>query len=191
MLKNYNEIIRSLREFYDSPVNTIEIRRLLEKKTWSGKFETFMEYCQDKKVIAQKLKMQESEIVEYIVEGILNPVLKNQARMMNFKTVEEIVQAFRMIGNDSRLETFSRRPVKCYCCNQFGHIAAYCWKKRNVVGPYRCETNTCCQSISRNIAAAVKNDLVTSGDGRNGQIEFQLININNIFRALYDTGSPI
>lgn len=60
MLKSYDEILKNLKEFFDRPVNTFEIRKRLENRTWSPKFETFSDYCQAKKVIAQHLKMPES-----------------------------------------------------------------------------------------------------------------------------------
>ena len=192
MTKDYAEIIRSLKVFFDRPINTFEIRKRLEKKTWSGLFETFADYCQAKKVLAQKLKMPDQELVDYIVEGILDPVLKNQARMSNFKTVTEIVQAFRMIGNDSRYQAPLRNSVKCYTCNQFGHVAACCWKTRENFGqPERYRRNPGNGiAASKRVNAVAENDLAL-GDGRHGIVDFQLADHNSRLKALFDTGSPI
>lgn len=65
--------------------------------------------------------------MEYISEGIVNEEFKNQARMQNFQTVSQVIQAFKTIKfNDIRPR---RRPIICYACNQPGHVAVNCFRR--------------------------------------------------------------
>lgn len=64
--------------------------------------------------------------MEYIVEGISDYNLENQARIQNFQTIAEINQAFRMIIFDEQ-EHF-RKPTVCYSCIELGHFAVNCKK---------------------------------------------------------------
>lgn len=96
VLKTYQEIIRDVRHMFGVAESKYELWKTLDRIKWND-HQPFNEYCLFKKLVAQKLEISESELVEYVVEGIVDDVLRNQAQMQNFKTMEDVVQAFRMI----------------------------------------------------------------------------------------------
>jgi hypothetical protein len=188
MAKNYGEIIRSLKEMFDIPVNKFDLRRHLEKYTWCGRRESFAEYCQSKRILAQKLELSEKELVEYIIEGIEDNVLKNQARLQNFRTISDAIQAFRMVR--SEVSVSSNRPIRCFSCNQLGHVSAVCRLKHKNYVP-RNEVHRNQKSSSINAVVKDSSDQEISGEGHDGLVDFKFHNSNFSLKALFDTGSPI
>lgn len=193
MMKSFNELSGDLRAMFAVPVNNYQLRTELARRTWSGK-EPFEEYCQLKRLLARKLDLPEKELVEYLVEGIEDQTLRNQARIQNFGTVNEVIQAFRMIR-------FNAAPPKkkipvCFSCNQPGHFAANCRanfnprrheQSRRNYGRIRQEQNDRTINVledqdSRNYEEQVKCD---------GLVKFRFLNSLTNLKALFDTGSPI
>lgn len=190
MLQDYEEILRNLKAMFDVPVDVIALRKQLEKRTWSGR-ENFAVYCQSKRMLAQRLQICEKELVEYIVEGIEDVELRNQARLKNFYTIADIAQAFRMI----KIEDESNRTdhMKCFCCNQMGHVAAVCRLKFKKFSNSQEDVRLTKKSIKINVVKTNSSDVEFEGEGHDGIVHFKLTDssITCSLKALFDTGSPI
>lgn len=178
--------------------NKIELWKTLENIKWNGR-QPFEEYCFLKKLVAQKLKISEMELVEYVVEGIADDVIRNQARMQNFKTMADVLQAFRLIRR-SDVQCSRRSSIICYACNQEGHKAVDCFNRRyenrkHQTRPMKYSNNETIKETVVNIVST-KDSILTNRpleklEGKDGLIDFKFLNNNCNFKGLFDTGSPI
>ncbi|KOX74541.1 hypothetical protein WN51_01115 [Melipona quadrifasciata] len=89
-------LLQELESMYRHYPNTIVMRKKFESRVWNTT-ETFNEYAHDKVIMANKLSISEYELVQYLIEGIPDPNLRNQARLHKFKTRAEISEAFEDI----------------------------------------------------------------------------------------------
>jgi len=131
---------------YDHRPSKINLRNQFEARTWqSGK--TFHDYYHEKILKANRVPIPEDEILDYIIDGISDSQLRNQARMQNFTSTENLLQAFKKITirsnfksqlkmtgdknevkiKDSKLSTKEETRSKgnrYYNCNQPGRVTS-------------------------------------------------------------------
>lgn len=193
----YIELSKNLQAAFTVSINVYHLRKQLANRTWSGR-ERFEEYYQSKRIIAQKLNLPEEELVEYLVEGIEDQTLRNQARIRNFKTVNEMLQAFRSI----QLDPLPRRKIlkQCFICNEPGHIAANCRiNQRSVVERLeKANSSRSFLKLDETHKDKTINFLEDKGKRQqneqvkcNGLVTFRFFNSTTNLTALFDTGSPI
>jgi len=72
----------------------IILRRNFEKHIWQ-ETELFSEYFHDKVALANQVLIDEEEMVDYLIKGISNVHLKNQAKMQRFPIKEALLDAFK------------------------------------------------------------------------------------------------
>ncbi|XP_062703062.1 uncharacterized protein LOC134287772 [Aedes albopictus] len=126
MSMEFEDFLASLKMTFVLHESLFQVRKRLESRKWREN-ETFGQYCCEKRILAVPLRLRESEFVEYLVEGIPDQQLKNQARMQNFSTVADVSRAFSMIKLRGPSTSTS---LVCYNCKLPGHIAARCRKIR-------------------------------------------------------------
>ncbi|XP_044313132.1 uncharacterized protein LOC123037266 [Drosophila rhopaloa] len=82
------------------------------------------------------------ELVQYLIDGIQNVQLKNQAKLLRFAVPADVLEAFqdvekpkapvqqgRMQGTSlPNAVTPEQRVIKCFNCHSFGHQAKECRK---------------------------------------------------------------
>lgn len=117
--------------------NKLVMRRNFEARKWQYK-EDFIEYYNDKILLANKIGVGDEELIDYIIEGISDENLKIHANLQCFKNKTQILQAFSKIPlkEPARTNTIMKSEIKlrCFNCNSMGHFAADCRKpKREVV----------------------------------------------------------
>ncbi|RLU16824.1 hypothetical protein DMN91_010892 [Ooceraea biroi] len=86
---------------YDHKESKLKLRRQFEQRTWKPE-ETFSAYYHEKVILANRVPIDEEEILEYLVEGISNMQLRNQAKLQKFET------------NEAQRSGFAR----CFCFRQ-------------------------------------------------------------------------
>uniref|UniRef100_A0A0K8USA0 Gag polyprotein n=1 Tax=Bactrocera latifrons TaxID=174628 RepID=A0A0K8USA0_BACLA len=125
-----------MNQMFGSGENRVVLRRKFETRKWKSG-ERFIEYFNDKLVLANQLQLGEEELAEYIIDSIPGYRLRNQAYMQCYKTKAQLLQAF------SKIET-GRKPIapaqsqiqerRCYNCSSRGHLAAECRKPKREMG---------------------------------------------------------
>jgi Arginine methyltransferase-interacting protein, contains RING Zn-finger len=157
------DLLTEMRSLYDHRPTTLYARKQFENRIWCND-EEFSEYYHDKVILANRIYIGEEEVVDYLIEGITDLVLRNQARMQRFKTKECLLDAFKGITlradskhsqrrvNEMRIKTKHgslearvneptgrRNDMRCYNCNGFGHVSKHCNRPKRERGTcYRC-----------------------------------------------------
>jgi len=111
--------------------------------------ELVSEYFHEKVTLANQVPVEEEEVVDYLIEGIPDVHLRNQAEVQRFSTKEELLEAFERVrlecekkGRPPRANDKPRRDVsdsvtnqdksqplkkmRCYNCNEVGHKSQDC-----------------------------------------------------------------
>lgn len=185
MKMDLQEWFKKMEEFFLVKTSSIELYKQLESRKWRFG-ESFGEYCSEKQILALPLQLHESSLIEYLIEGIPDLQLRNQARIRNFSRVADIKNAFAFIKIHQR--TNSSSSIICYNCRQPGHIAARCRQicRKN---PWKEQIH---HSPKRIGAVDTTPDKSTELDEQyNGLVNLQISNTDQPLKALLDTGSPV
>lgn len=140
-----DELIERMQNIFDHRPARIDLRKQFERRIWRSD-ETFSNYFYDKVILANKVPMPEDELTDYLIDGIPDGILRNQARIQCFKKKEDLLRAFEKIsikapnknthasgssqGATSRSDTRRKQEsqpreeakqreteIKCYNCN--------------------------------------------------------------------------
>lgn len=82
------ELMGKIKILFDIRPSKLELRKQFEKRSWKSE-ETFGTYYYDKVILAAKVPIAEDEIVDYVIAGIPDIGLRNQARMQRFQIKED------------------------------------------------------------------------------------------------------
>lgn len=159
---NSEELLDKLREMYDVRPNKFELRKQFEARIWKIT-ESFSDYYHDKIVKANEISIADDELVDYIIEGIPNYQLRSHARMQNFSSTSQLMQAFKKISlrtdtkgfnkqfekggvetktirpKDDSQNTNVRENLRCFNCNKPGHVFKECKQPKRERGScYEC-----------------------------------------------------
>jgi hypothetical protein len=96
LILRVDELLMRMDAMFNQPIGRLERRRQFETRRWK-KTETFSDYCHDKLILGNRVPIAESEMVDYVIEGIPLEDLRNQAQMHSFTTVQELLKGFRKI----------------------------------------------------------------------------------------------
>lgn len=90
------ELINQMKRMFDHRPAKMELRRRFEKKSWRND-DSFSDYYYDKAILASRVPVDEDELVDFIIDGILEMQLRNQARTHRFGRKEDLLKAFEQI----------------------------------------------------------------------------------------------
>uniref|UniRef100_A0A1I8NKU0 CCHC-type domain-containing protein n=1 Tax=Musca domestica TaxID=7370 RepID=A0A1I8NKU0_MUSDO len=118
----------------------LERRRKFEQRKWQQN-ENFTDYYNGKMLLANKLEMDDEELLEYIIDGITNLQIKTQVSMQQHKNTRDLYKALvnvklpktntaMAVTTKSTATTTTKLDVRCYNCNSLGHYAVDCGKPR-------------------------------------------------------------
>ncbi|CAL1685182.1 unnamed protein product [Lasius platythorax] len=148
-----------MKQMFDQRPNRLTLRKDFEKRTWQTS-ESFADYCHEKVILAGQVPIDEDEIIDYVIDGVPDPRLRDQARLHWFAEVSELLKAFENITlqnnpkteripfkknqqkttKEDRIATTETSPemanstqkktFKCFNCKEPGHRASNCKKPR-------------------------------------------------------------
>ncbi|XP_078051724.1 uncharacterized protein LOC144477862, partial [Augochlora pura] len=163
----FDDLIDELGRMYRPRRSKIEMRRKFEVRIWKRE-ETFREYAHDKIVMGNRVPIETADMLDYLIDGIPDGSLRDQARIHCFATTQDLIDAFDKIVlrdqaltnstnrrerqnpvstkamhgakniNDKRYKT-NKTNNSCFNCGESGHISTTCPAKG--LGPkcYKCK----------------------------------------------------
>ncbi|XP_011860259.1 PREDICTED: uncharacterized protein LOC105557594 isoform X1 [Vollenhovia emeryi] len=157
-----NDLLGKLREMFYHRPSKILTRRQFEQRTWKRE-ETFSSYLHDKVILADRVPIEDDEIIEYIIEGIPDQMLRNQARVQRLKSQESLLEAFDKVslrGRGHHTGTYPKNEEKlkqqktgkktgkgeaakitkrCHNCGLLTHYATDCPMKSKGRKCFKCQ----------------------------------------------------
>ncbi|XP_025265893.1 uncharacterized protein LOC112638423 [Camponotus floridanus] len=153
------DLLREMESMFDLRPGKLSLRREFEARVWKGD-EQFCDYYHEKVILANRIPIAEDELLDYIIEGVTDPRLQSQARLMNFRSGGELLGAFEKVarvnprrpdvrpGKDGArtavgggAEASARgSSTRCYRCRGVGHTAARCMRSQTKRVCYVCES---------------------------------------------------
>ncbi|XP_029160376.1 uncharacterized protein LOC114932380 [Nylanderia fulva] len=95
------ELLEEMARMFDLRPARITLRRKFEARMWRGD-EPFSNYYHEKVILANRVPVAEDELIDHVIEGITNVQLRNQARLMRFRSGAELLEAFESIVFERR-----------------------------------------------------------------------------------------
>lgn len=89
------DFLREMGQMFDLRPAKLTLRRKFEARVWKGD-EPFSNYYHEKVILANRVPVAEDELLDYLIEGTTS-VLRNQARLMRFRSGAELLEAFESI----------------------------------------------------------------------------------------------
>ena len=153
--KGVNDLLKEMETMFDHRPGKLAQRREFEARVWQHS-ENFCDYYHDKLILGNRVPISEEEIVDYIVDGIPDEQIQNQARIQCFKEKADLLKAFEKISLGTK-KTYEPRmkkdtkgqappsqeekPLLCYNCSGTGHFSKNCTKPRRTVGAcFKCNS---------------------------------------------------
>lgn len=89
-----SQLLNRMKVLFNQENKRINLRKEFEERKWKLN-ETFTEYFYQKIIMANRIPIEDSEIVDYLIEGIPDPVIKHQAMMQCFESKEVMFKAMK------------------------------------------------------------------------------------------------
>lgn len=88
----FTTLMTRLEEVFAINTSAFELRKKLGDRLWR-EGEVFAEYVQQKIILSAQLNLSESELMQYIIEGVNNDGLRRQLCIARFQCVREMISA--------------------------------------------------------------------------------------------------
>ncbi|XP_039484795.1 uncharacterized protein LOC120447470 isoform X5 [Drosophila santomea] len=145
------ELLFQLGEVFHGKESKIISRRKFQERKWKPS-EDFSTYFKEKTLLATQIRIDDEELIDNIIEGIPDSLLRQQAHMHCFNSSAQMLHAFAKVSLRKPLlspagrvkvsfdkEPGSAPPKRCFNCNAVGHFAADCRKPKREYGAcYAC-----------------------------------------------------
>jgi len=92
----FDVLLGELQAMFQHRQSRVTTRKIFEERVWK-KDETFHEYVHEKIIMGNRVPIDGDEMLEYIVDGIPDDTLRNQARIQGFETVDVLLRAFERV----------------------------------------------------------------------------------------------
>lgn len=146
-----SELLESMKSMFHHRPSKLLLRKEFESRQWKSG-ERFTEYYHDKIILGNQISIDDEEMVDYIIDGITDRQLRDQAHILCFDQASDLLAAFEKITLDYRKpsdrerkvnsvnNSYKKHPaegkkvVKCFNCQETGHISTKCPKPRRSYG---------------------------------------------------------
>ncbi|KMQ88339.1 hypothetical protein RF55_12198 [Lasius niger] len=163
-----DDLLLAMEAMFNHRPNKLARKKEFEGRIWK-RGESFGTYMHDKIILANRVPIEEDDLVDYIVDGIMDTNPQDQARIQGFTTTASLLKAFEKITIRPRGQRDSiaaprvrpegiaaarphegakqrrsdggeqYRPKKCYNCGGQNHLSVDCPTKESGIKCYRCD----------------------------------------------------
>ena len=91
------DLLRDMQQMFDFRPAKLTLRKEFEARMWQFG-ESFANYFHEKLILANRVPIPDEELIGYVVDGVNDELLRNQARLMNFKSKTDLLKAFGRIS---------------------------------------------------------------------------------------------
>ena len=193
-------LLDKMAALFSLAVRKSDSRRRLQERKWSS-IEPFTKYCQEKIILANKLKLENEELVDEIIAGVGDVQLEDHLRMMNFADPMAMMAACKDVKKRKISAPFRNNgPRLCFQCNSPNHVFSACPEKpkpkmgvgRSPAGAEYVKREKSSQLHHHQGASDRHQNIHCLSFGENVSISIigDKYLINNV-RGLCDSGSPV
>lgn len=98
---DYEQFKVKISEMFTCKEDKVRLMRKFETRKWMVD-ESFSDYFNDKIILGNKLKLEEKDMIIYIIEGLNNPSLQCQAKMKEFTSLGQMLRVMSDITSYER-----------------------------------------------------------------------------------------
>lgn len=156
-----DDLSREMRTMFHHLPNRASRKRDFEQRRWKYG-ERFSDYYHQKIILGNRVPVDEEEMIEYLIEGIPDVILRNQARIERFQTRGALFSAFEKVVLQTGAETnrtwrtptesseeFTKQRsrhaegsqqaiIRCHNCGAKGHRGIECPLKERGTKCFQC-----------------------------------------------------
>jgi len=89
-------LLEKMRSAFDCRPSRMERRKKFESRTWNSG-ETFADYYHEKLILANQVPIDDSELMDYLIDEIGDASLRNQTRIHQYDSTGAVLEAFQKI----------------------------------------------------------------------------------------------
>lgn len=206
-------LLCELKTMFNHRPSKIVSRKKFEERVWR-KEETFSDYVHQKVILGNRISIDEGELAEYIIDGIPDRTLRDQARISGLDTKAALLEAFERItlldkrhhgmknedrsqsrpkGNENKKnEQQKTSPEKkhCFNCGLPDHLGRDCPTKESGPKCFKCGERGHIAAKCSKKSTEVKASYVVSQVNQTKCNKEVIVNGHHIV-ALIDTGSDL
>jgi len=154
------DLLGELKIMFDNRPSKLTLRKKFEERVWK-KGESFGDYIHQKVILGNRVPIEEEELIEYIIDGIPERTLRDQARVSGLKTRASLMASFERVtlwdkkhtgtksGEEkSQLRTkvdksseggkSEQKKRNCFNCGLPDHLGKDCPTKENGPKCFKC-----------------------------------------------------
>lgn len=152
VVEDFNDFVAQIKEEFKRVVNLAEVHNNL-RKMMKEKNETYDFFAYRVKMYGKQYGVQDSDIITYVVNGLQREDVYNSLAILRFANFQELIQVLKNYESNVNLKKqtaiqMSQKPkekpekestsqnseksnkIKCYNCNEVGHLSKSCQKPR-------------------------------------------------------------
>lgn len=104
-------LLSAMKDGFDQKPSKVYRLKKFELRTWQTN-ESFNDYYHEKFILGNLVPIEEDDLLDYLMDGIPDQMLRNQARMQNFNSVKDLLNGFRKISLSNRTKKDSHHGEK-------------------------------------------------------------------------------
>ncbi|GAB1869223.1 SAP domain-containing protein [Camponotus japonicus] len=106
------DLLASMKMF-DLRQSKLSLRKKFEERTWQAD-ESFTSYFHDKTILANRVPITDDDVIDYVIDGIPDHNLQDQARIMQFESQSDLLESFKKLTLRPKkfLDRESKKPIK-------------------------------------------------------------------------------